>query len=249
MLGLRTASYCTENEGTPEFEPIAQAEHVLAASGARITWEGARAFYRPSTDEIYMPTRERFAQPVYAYAVALHELTHWTGHESRLGRDFSGRFGSEAYAFEELVAELGSAFVVAHLGLEGARLENHASYVQSWLKVLKNDKNAVFTASRHANAAYQLIMQKAGMTHVHLLPSFDFASVNETGCVTPSIPNPAADSTAQQAAVAAVQLSSWPTYLLLFGSLVPSRARNSVSPSFFSTTCIKSTTPMNSSIS
>ena len=61
MLGLRTASYCTENEGTPEFEPIAQAEHVLAASGARITWEGARAFYRPSTDEIYMPTRERFA--------------------------------------------------------------------------------------------------------------------------------------------------------------------------------------------
>ncbi|WP_324777836.1 ArdC family protein, partial [Ralstonia pickettii] len=164
VLGLRTASYCTENEGTPEFEPIAQAEHVLAASGARITWEGARAFYRPSTDEIYMPTRERFAQPVNAYAVALHELTHWTGHESRLGRDFSGRFGSEAYAFEELVAELGSAFVVAHLGLEGARLENHASYVQSWLKVLKNDKNAVFTASRHANAAYQLIMQKAGMT-------------------------------------------------------------------------------------
>lgn len=148
----------------PAFEPIAQAEHVLAASGARITWEGARAFYRPSTDAIYMPTRERFAQPVNAYAVALHELTHWTGHESRLGRDFSGRFGSEAYAFEELVAELGSAFVVAHLGLEGARLENHASYVQSWLKVLKNDKNAVFTASRHANAAYQLIMQKAGMT-------------------------------------------------------------------------------------
>lgn len=147
----------------PEFEPMEQAENVLAASGAKITWEGAKAAYRPLIDDIIMPTRERFEKPVNAYAVALHELTHWTGHKSRLARDFSGRFGTEAYAFEELVAELGSAFVVAHLGLEGARLENHASYVQSWLKVLKNDKNAVFTASRHANAAYQLIMQKAGM--------------------------------------------------------------------------------------
>jgi antirestriction protein ArdC len=146
-----------------EFEPMEVAERVLNASGARITWSGARAFYRPATDEIYMPDRDRFAEPVNAYAVALHELTHWTGHESRLNRDFSGRFGTEAYAFEELVAELGSAFVVAHLGLEGARLENHASYVGSWLKVLKNDTNAIFTASRHATAAYQHIMSLAGL--------------------------------------------------------------------------------------
>lgn len=157
-------------EGLPEvdderaaFEPIAEAERFLEASGARITWEGARAFYRPSTDDIHMPTRDRFAKPVNAYAVALHELTHWTGHESRLARDFSGRFGDEAYAFEELVAELGSAFLVAHLGLEGARIENHANYVQSWLKVLRNDKNAVFTASRHATAAYQFILTRAGV--------------------------------------------------------------------------------------
>jgi antirestriction protein ArdC len=145
------------------FEPIEQAEHILNSSGIPVIWEGTRAFYRPSTDEIYMPTRERFSSPVNAYAVALHELTHATGHASRLGRDFSGRFGDEAYAFEELVAELGSAFVVGHLGLEGAKIENHANYVQSWLKVLKNDKNAIFTASRHANAAYQFIMQKAGL--------------------------------------------------------------------------------------
>ena len=157
-------------EGLPEvmdervaYESIAEAERFLEASGARITWEGARAFYRPSTDEIYLPTRERFAKPVNAYAVALHELTHWSGHESRLARDFSGRFGDDAYAFEELVAELGSAFLVAHLGLKGARIENHADYVQTWLKVLRNDKNAVFTASRHASAAYQFIMQKAGI--------------------------------------------------------------------------------------
>ncbi len=151
-------------ENRPAFEPMEQAERILAASGAAITWDGTRAFYRPSTDEIYMPNRERFAKPVNAYAVALHELTHWTGHKSRLNRDFAARFGDESYAFEELVAELGSAFLVAHLGLEGASLENHASYVQSWLKVLKSDKNAVFTASRQANAAYQFIMQKAGIT-------------------------------------------------------------------------------------
>ena len=148
----------------PAFEPIAEADRILEASGARITWEGTRAFYRPSSDEIHMPTRDRFTKPVNAYAVALHELTHWTGHKSRLDRDFSGKFGTDAYAFEELVAELGSAFVVAHLGLEGARIENHASYVESWLKVLRSDKSAIFTASRHANAAYQFIMEKAGIT-------------------------------------------------------------------------------------
>lgn len=147
----------------PAFEPIEEAERFLEASGARMTWEGARAFYRPSTDEICMPTRDRFEQPVNAYAVALHELTHWTGHESRLDRDFSGRFGDDAYAFEELVAELGSAFLVAHLGLKGARIENHAVYVQSWLKVLRNDKNAVFAASRHATAAYSYITERAGV--------------------------------------------------------------------------------------
>ena len=150
----------------PAFEPIAEAERLLQASGADITWDGLRAFYRVDTDTIHMPTRERFSKPVNAYAVALHELTHWTGHESRLAREFSGRFGDEAYAFEELVAELGSAFLVARLGLKGARLENHANYVQSWLKVLRNDKSAIFTASRSASAAYQFILQKAGVAEM-----------------------------------------------------------------------------------
>ena len=94
----------------PTFEPMVEAERFLQASGANITWGGTRAFYRVSEDAIYMPSRERFSKPVNAYAVALHELTHWSGHASRLGRDFTGRFGDEAYAFEELVAELGSAF-------------------------------------------------------------------------------------------------------------------------------------------
>ncbi len=148
------------------FEPMEDAESLLAASGANICWGGTQAYYIPAIDEIRLPDRERFGRPVNAYAVALHELSHWTGHRSRLNRDFSGRFGSEAYAFEELVAELGSAFLVARLGLVGARMENHASYVQSWLKILKNDKTAIFTASKHAHAAYQHILHTAGLEQV-----------------------------------------------------------------------------------
>jgi antirestriction protein ArdC len=148
----------------PSFEPIESAEFILSTCGVPIIWHGTKAGYIPSLDEIHMPSRERFTSPVNAYAVGLHEAIHSTGHPSRLARDFSGRFGDESYAFEELIAELGSTFLVAKLGLEGARLENHASYIESWVEVLKNDKNAIFTASRHANAAYLYLMQKAGMS-------------------------------------------------------------------------------------
>jgi antirestriction protein ArdC len=140
------------------FDPIEEAERMLNASGARITWKGAQAFFRPSTDEIWMPDRERFSSAANAYAVALHELTHWTGHESRLHRDFSGRAGSDPYAFEELVAELGAAYLVAHLGLQGAKLENHACYLQHYLQILKNDKTAIFTAARLASQAFDHIL-------------------------------------------------------------------------------------------
>ena len=140
------------------FDPVERAEALLNASGVPIAWEGTRAFYRPSTDEIFMPSRERFESSTNAYAVALHELTHSTGHSSRLAREFGKRFGTEAYAFEELVAELGSAFLVAHLGLVGAKLEGHACYVESWLRILRSDSNAVFAASRHASAAFQYLV-------------------------------------------------------------------------------------------
>ena len=143
---------------TAGFDPIERAEQLLARSGVPITWGGTRAFYRPATDEIFMPARERFSSATNAYAVALHEATHSTGHVSRLARNFGTRFGTEAYAFEELVAELGSAFLVAHLGLAGARLEHHASYIESWLRVLRSDPTAVFAASRHANAAFRFLV-------------------------------------------------------------------------------------------
>jgi antirestriction protein ArdC len=142
-----------------EFDPIEEAERMLAASGAAITWQGVRAFYRPSTDSIYMPDRDRFSSAANAYAVALHELTHWTGHESRLNRDYGKMIKIDKYAFEELVAELGAAYLVGHLGLTGAKLENHADYLQHYLEILKADKSAIFTAARMASQAFDFILK------------------------------------------------------------------------------------------
>ncbi len=141
-----------------EWEQVEAAEAILKASGAKINETGQKAFYRPSTDEITMPERARFASAKDFYSVALHELTHWTGAKHRLNRDFSGRFGSEAYAFEELVAELGSAFLNAETGFIASQIPNHASYIDSWLKVLKNDKRAIFTAASQASKAHGYIM-------------------------------------------------------------------------------------------
>ena len=154
---------------TPDFCPIEEAEQILAASGAQIRHGHDGAFYSPSKDQICMPNRERFIAEENYYATALHELTHWTGHTDRLARDFSGRFGSEAYAFEELIAELGAAFLAGHVGFVDATLEGHAGYLQSWLKVLKADKNAIFTAASAATKAADFLLAKVqpiqSMTH------------------------------------------------------------------------------------
>ena len=156
-------SFTTPAETTGKFNPIEDAEKLLTASGATINHGFDGAFYAPSKDQICLPARERFTSPENYYATALHELTHWTGHESRLNRQFGKRFGDDAYAFEELVAELGAAFVVGHVGFVDATIENHAAYVQNWLTVLKNDKTAIFTASKQASMAYDFILEKAGM--------------------------------------------------------------------------------------
>lgn len=148
----------------PGFDFNAQAEEFLQATGAKITHRGNRAFYRPSTDEIILPQPEAFITPENYYATACHELTHWTGHKSRLARDFEGRFGDESYAFEELIAELGASFLCGHFGFIDATIENHASYLSSWIKVLKNDKNAIFIAARHASSAYDYLLSTAGIT-------------------------------------------------------------------------------------
>lgn len=143
---------------TKAFNPIEEAEQLLAGSGAAIRHGFDGAFYAPAKDQICLPARERFTTTENYYATALHELTHWTGHASRLNRQFGQRFGDEAYAFEELVAELGAAFTVGQLGLVNATIENHAAYVESWIKVLKNDKSAIFTAASQASKASDYIM-------------------------------------------------------------------------------------------
>lgn len=126
-------------------------------TGAVIRHGGSQAYFVPSQDYVQMPEFEHFRDAESYYSVLLHELTHWTGHEHRLNRSFSKRFGDQAYAFEELVAEIGSAFVLASIGLSAEPREDHARYVGNWLKVLKGDKRAIFTAASQAQRAADLL--------------------------------------------------------------------------------------------
>jgi antirestriction protein ArdC len=133
---------------------IASAEAFFAATGATIRHGGDSAFYMPSLDLIQMPPFEAFRSAEAYYATLAHEATHWTRHETRLNRDFGRqRWGDEGYAMEELVAELGSAFLAADLGLAPEVRADHASYIASWITVLKNDRRAIFTAAAHAQRA------------------------------------------------------------------------------------------------
>jgi antirestriction protein ArdC len=147
----------------PAFDPIARAEQFAAATGAVITENGDRAFYSPVDDQITMPERRRFVgtdttTPAEGfYSTLCHELVHWSGVQSRLDRDLTGRFGSEAYAVEELIAELGAAFLCADLGITPEPRLDHACYIKNWLSVLKNDKKAIFTAASKASQAAQYL--------------------------------------------------------------------------------------------
>lgn len=135
-------------------ERIDQIESFMNHTGASVSHGGNQAFYMPSQDRIQMPPFEFFRDPESYYATLLHETVHWTKHAKRLDRDFGRqRFGDEGYAMEELVAEIGSAFLSADLGMTPDIRDDHASYIASWLKVLKNDKRAIFTASGHAQRA------------------------------------------------------------------------------------------------
>lgn len=150
-----------EPEGVPteaSFDPHTAAEEAIKASGATITFGSDRAFYAPGPDSIVVPAMAQFDTAEEYYGTMLHELVHWTGHKSRLERDFSGRFGSDSYAFEELVAELGSSFLCSMLGIHHGFREDHAKYLKHWLGVLKGDKNAIMTAASHAQKAADYIM-------------------------------------------------------------------------------------------
>lgn len=147
-------------------DPVASieaAEFFVQATGARIAHNRGRACYIPSEDYIEMPERSAFrgsatcsATDAY-YATLFHELTHWSGHSKRLARNLANRFGDEAYAMEELIAELGAAFLCADLNVMNTPRLDHAAYIASWLRVLENDPRAIFTAAGKAGAAAEFL--------------------------------------------------------------------------------------------
>lgn len=141
---------------SPVWQPIAEADQLIYETGAVIQHGGNRAFYRSSDDVIQLPPPAWFSERDDYYAVALHELCHWTGHPRRLNRVLGRRHGIEAYAYEELVAEMGAAFLSAHCGLP-ARLE-HASYIDSWLDALRRDKRLIFVAAGAAQKAADYVL-------------------------------------------------------------------------------------------
>ena len=134
-------------------ERIAHAEEFFSKIPAKLAHGGNQACYMPGIDRVQMVPFSQFKTPTAYYSVLAHELTHWSGAKARLDRDLSGRFGSEGYAVEELVAELGAAFIAGSLGLPSDPRADHAPYIATWLKVLKNDSRAIFTAASKAQAA------------------------------------------------------------------------------------------------
>lgn len=144
-----------EPEEAPELR-YRLAQELAERTGAVIRHGGDRACYSTTGDVVRLPRPETFEGEEHYWCTTLHELTHWTGHRSRLDRDLSGRFGSESYAAEELVAEMGAAFVCAALGIPGQL--RHPEYIGSWLKVLGDDKRAVFKASSLAQRAADFLL-------------------------------------------------------------------------------------------
>lgn len=157
--GLPAHYYATAQ--APQLDPmqrIDRAERFFSHTGAIVHHGGNRAFYAPGPDHIQMPPFAFFKDPESYYATRGHENIHWTRHASRLNRDFGRKkWGDEGYAMEELVAEMGSAFLCADLGLTPEVREDHAAYIGNWLKVLKQDKRAVFSAAAHAQRAVEFL--------------------------------------------------------------------------------------------
>jgi antirestriction protein ArdC len=142
----------------PERQIVPVAETVIAASGVDFIIRGDRAFYVPSLDFVQVPPQPAFFEQINYYRTCLHELTHATGHASRLGRNLTNSFGSKDYAREELIAEMGSAFLCAALGIEPT--VRHADYLASWLEVLREDSRAIFRAASAASKAADWLLAR-----------------------------------------------------------------------------------------
>jgi antirestriction protein ArdC len=142
-----------------EFEQNEKAEYLIHCTDANIKHiAGNSAHYNPGTDEIQLPQRKQFISNEAFYSVVFHELGHWSGAKHRLNREITNKFGSKEYAFEELIAELNTAYINAMLGFE-SRITDNVSYINSWLSVMKNDKKFIVSASSQAQKASDFILE------------------------------------------------------------------------------------------
>jgi antirestriction protein ArdC len=149
---------------SPIAQRIERAESFFGHIPARVTHQGNRAFYSPADDTITLPPFAAFFTPADYYSTRAHETGHWTSHAGRCNRELGKRFGDNAYAVEELVAELTAAFTMSHLGLSTEPRADHAQYIASWLKVLRADKRAIFTAASKAQQAADFMIQASART-------------------------------------------------------------------------------------
>ncbi|PZO16894.1 MAG: hypothetical protein DCF25_11915 [Leptolyngbya foveolarum] len=149
--------YRGESNTAPRLD---KAEQLIAAQQAAAVFGGNRACYAPKIDQINMPVYESFSSAEAYYATFIHELSHRTGHQSRLGRDLTSKKDSPGYAFEELIADMSAAFVCSVLGIN-PDLEHHASYLANWMRLIADDKQAFFRASHLAQVAANLLLESA----------------------------------------------------------------------------------------
>ncbi|USN15572.1 DNA primase [Brevundimonas phage vB_BpoS-Kikimora] len=145
----------------PEAERIAAADALIVATGAEVRHGGSKAFYTPTFDRIHLPAFADFINADGYYSTAFHELGHWTGAEHRLNRTFGREFGDEAYAFEELVAELTAAFVCASQGFASVERDDHAAYIGHWAARIRSNPKAFIQACTKAQTAADYILKAA----------------------------------------------------------------------------------------
>lgn len=160
-----------------QWQPEEAAERILRQANPKIIHDQQnRAFYSPSNDEIHLPAMEIFPSSMQYYATTLHELGHWTGHGTRLNRDLANQFGSTEYAREELRAELSSFFLSARIGIPHDPSQ-HASYIDSWIQVLREDSNEIFRAAKDAEQITEYVLQFQQEKHLHV--ELDHAGANQ----------------------------------------------------------------------